>query len=394
MIELKIINYLLNIDNYNKYRIYINIDNNNKELIKLYKILDDMISSYNRSLTIEEFTLTVVAKDNSLEFLLGQIKDLPVAEEVVADVVKEMMDRSFAHKHALLAIEVSQGKKPMLDLIDNLTKIEEKKDVEDIEFVSDEAEAIYGGDEGRDGGIKFRLPSLRVALGGLHRGDFGIVFARPETGKTSFLCSEITYFAKQVSSPILFFNNEERSSKVKSRLHSASLGLTKEQILQDPSGRIEKYMELTKGNIKLVDQTGEKLHKSFVERIVREVKPAMIVFDQLDKVTGFGKEERDDLKLGAAYVWARALAKQYCPVIAVSQSAVSGEGKPWLFMDDMANAKTAKQAEADWILGIGKSHKVGLEHIRYLHLSKNKLTGIHAKTEVIIDAPTSRYKDI
>ena len=393
MIELNILKYLLDINNYNKYRIYITI-NNNKEIELLYNILDTMIESYNRTITVEEFRVTCVSKDSSLSFLIDQMESLPVAEEVVADVVKEMMHRSFAHQHALLAIEVSQGKKPMIDLIDNLNKVEDKKDVESIEFVSDDAEDIYGKDEERGGGLQFRLKSLRESLGGLHRGDFGFIFARPESGKTTFLASEVTHFASQTTQPILWFNNEERSEKVKSRLHSAALGLTKQEIMEDPDGHVQKYMDITKGNLKLVDQSGEKLHKKWVERIVKEVNPALIIFDQLDKITGFGKEEREDLKLGAAYIWARQIAKQYCPVIGVSQADVSAEGKQWLHMDNVANAKTAKQAEADFIIGIGKSHKLGLEHIRYLHLSKNKLTGIHAKMEVIIDAPTARYEDI
>ena len=394
MIELKILKYLLDINNYNKYRIFISIDINNKELNTLYSVLDTMMGSYERTITAEEFKMTAIARDDSLLFLIDQMNALPIAKEVVADVVKDMMHRSFAHQHALLAIEVSQGKKPMIDLIDSLTKVEDKKDVEDIEFVSDDAEEIYGSGEERSGGLQFRLESLRKSLGGLHRGDFGFIFARPESGKTTFLASEVTHFAAQVTQPILWFNNEERSEKVKSRLHSAALGLTKESIMKDTVGCVAKYMDITKGNIKLIDQSGEKLHKKWVERIVKELNPSLIVFDQLDKITGFGKEDREDLKLGAAYIWARGLAKQYCPIIGVSQADVSGEGKQWLHMDNVANAKTAKQAEADYIIGIGKSHKLGLEHIRYLHLSKNKLTGNHAKMEVIIDAPTARYEDI
>ena len=71
-------------------------------------------------------------------------------------------------------------------------------------------------------------------------------------------------------------------------------------------------------------------------------------------------------------------------------------------MANVANAKTAKQAEADWILGIGKTNDPGYEFVRFLHLSKNKLAGDedsdptlrHGKREVIIDPNVARYKDI
>ena len=392
MIELTILKYLLNIINYNKYRIYIKI-NDNKELDSLYKILDTMMGSYNRDLSVEEFRVATVSDDPKLGFLVDQMESNKVGQDVVQDVVKQMMERSWAHDHALLAIQVSQGKKDLVEVMDHLSKIEGNSNVEEIEFVSDDAEDIYGENES-SGGIKWRLASLNKSIGGLHTGDFGFIFARPETGKTTFLASEVTNFATQVEQPILWFNNEEGSEKVKRRLHSAALGLTKEEIKKDVVGNVKRYMEITKGNIKLIDQKAEKLHKKWVERIVKELKPSLIVFDQLDKIVGFTKTDREDLRLGAAYIWARGLAKEYCPVIGVCQADATGEGKQYLTMDNVANAKTAKQAEADYIIGIGCSHKLGLEHIRWLNLSKNKLTGMHSKIETIIDAPTARYGDI
>ncbi len=61
------------------------------------------------------------------------------------------------------------------------------------------------------------------------------------------------------------------------------------------------------------------------------------------------------------------------PVIAVCQADGSGEGVKWLNMGNVANAKTSKQAEADWILGIGKTNDEGLEYMRHFCISKNKL---------------------
>jgi hypothetical protein len=71
-------------------------------------------------------------------------------------------------------------------------------------------------------------------------------------------------------------------------------------------------------------------------------------------------------------------------------------------MANVADAKTSKQAEADWILGIGKVHDTGYERLRFLHLSKNKLMGDmdtdpkmrHGRWEVLIDPEIGRYRDI
>jgi hypothetical protein len=139
-----------------------------------------------------------------------------------------------------------------------------------------------------------------------------------------------------------------------------------------------------------------------VERVCRRYKPKLVIFDQIDKITGF-EADREDLKLGAMYQWAREIAKDLdCAVIGVCQADGSGEGQKWLTMGNVANAKTAKQAEADWIVGIGKVADVGYENLRYLNASKNKLAGDedtdptlrHGKREVLIRAEIARYEDI
>ena len=71
-------------------------------------------------------------------------------------------------------------------------------------------------------------------------------------------------------------------------------------------------------------------------------------------------------------------------------------------MENVANAKTAKQAEADWIMGIGKTHDVSEEYMRHLHLCKNKLTGDtdsdpnqrHGRSTVRILPDIARYEDL
>jgi hypothetical protein len=143
------------------------------------------------------------------------------------------------------------------------------------------------------------------------------------------------------------------------------------------------------------------VHKNTVESLCKQFKPSLVAIDQLDAIHGFNAD-RKDLQLGEIYRWARELAKEYCPVIGVSQADGSGDGVAWLSMANVADAKTAKQAHADWILGIGKKNDAGYENIRYLHLSKNKLSGgpetdpkqRHGKREVIIEAQIGRYTDI
>lgn len=269
------------------------------------------------------------------------------------------------------------------------------------DFVTDDLDILIN-DSITTPGLRWRLDTLNKMLGSLRKGDFGFVFARPETGKTTFLASEVTFMAEQLqddSGPILWLNNEEQGSKVMLRCYQASLGLDLSALYSNIEEHKKQFTKNTHGKIKLYDSG--IIHRTTVEKLCKQYKPSLIIFDQIGKVTGFNKD-REDLVQGAIYQWARELAKEYCPVVGVCQADGSGEGVRWLTMSNVADAKTAKQAEADWILGIGKVNDPGFDNLRFLHLSKNKLVGDpdtipdqrHGRREVLIEPHLARYKDI
>lgn len=183
------------------------------------------------------------------------------------------------------------------------------------------------------------------------------------------------------------------------RVYQAYFGITLEELLSNVPKYKQLFQEQTKGLFKLFDSSS--IDKRTVEKIAKKWKPALILFDQIDKIKGFDAD-REDLVLGSIYQWARELAKQYCPVIGICQADGTGENVRYLTMSHVANAKTSKQAEADWILGIGTIHDTGWESVRFLHLSKNKLMGDqdsdpklrHLKGEVLIQPEVARYKDM
>lgn len=311
-----------------------------------------------------------------------------------------MRNRAVAESLALTCYEYSQGNKTFQEIEECYHQFESLKPIQEIElpFADDSLENIYNT-MFKKPGLRWRMKSLNQSLGSLRKGDFGFIFARPETGKTSFLASEITYMAQQAESPILWFNNEERGSKVILRNYQAALGVTLTELLSDRRRCETKYREATKGNIRLIDSAS--IHRREVEKLVERLSPALVIFDQIDKIKGFDAD-REDLRLGSIYIWNRELAKGYCPSIGVCQADGTAEGERWLNMNHVANAKTSKQAEADWILGIGKTHDPNLEYIRHFNISKNKLTGDedsipelrHARWDVIFEPAIARYRDI
>jgi hypothetical protein len=69
----------------------------------------------------------------------------------------------------------------------------------------------------------------------------------------------------------------------------------------------------------------------------------------------------------------------------------------------MADSKTSKPSELDFIIGIGRTDKEGYENVRYINIPKNKLRGSidsvesmrHLKgKEVLIVPHLSIYQDM
>lgn len=319
---------------------------------------------------------------------------------VVEEMLNALARRSNLLQLAIQAYEAAEGKQSsesLHEIYESLSK-DAYQSEEQYQFVTDDLEELYAKTV-KEQGLRWRLKSLNQALGSLRKGDFGFVFARPETGKTTFLASECTHMASQASSPILWFNNEEQGEKVMLRCYQAALGASLEQLFASIGKAKEQFQRITGGRLKIVDQA--VLNRADVEKIVSGTNPALVVFDQIDKIAGFD-DDRDDLKLGAIYQWARQLAKQYCPVVGICQADGTAEGVKWLTMSHVSNAKTSKQAEADWILGIGRSNEVGYESVRHFNISKNKLVGDqdtlpdmrHGRWDVLIEPQIARYKDI
>lgn len=398
---------------YKKYQSYINIEYIKEvypDLFKIFLLLNNFRLNYPDSTSVGDFHAFVIEmarpspKERAkLEAILAPILASDVSVDAVESLCRSMARNAALQKMAVTAFEVIDKPEREAELrsLWELFQSNQSADApvgETYQFVTSDLEELYRRVI-QAPGLRWRLPSLNESLGSLRKGNFGFVFARPETGKTTFLADQVPFMAEQTTRPILWFNNEQVGDEVQIRIYQGTLGIPLEIMFSDIPRAKKEFLRLTGDRIKLIDEA--QIGRSFVERMCEAMNPALILFDQIDKITGFDND-REDLKLGAIYQWARELAKTYAPVIGVCQADGSGEGSKWLTMSNVANAKTAKQAEADWILGIGRTNEIGMEQVRHFHLSKNKLIGDsdtrhdrrHDRWDVLIEPELARYKDI
>jgi replicative DNA helicase len=414
LVEEQIINLFCKDRNlFTKYYKYVNINYikiNYSNIYKLFIVIEYYYNKYNNNnnITKQELELAYNAnyllKDSErkeLSDLLDRVLNLEITNpEEVVTLLEEHRRRCLAGDVARLALDVEDGQANVKDLLDKFTEFEHQEvQEEDIKFVDFDLESLYQSQVATPG-LRWRLNFLNKSLGSLRKGDFGFLFARPETGKTTFLASEISHMISQTDGDILWFNNEEQNKKVAIRCYQAVLGITTEELFSDRPKYMDLFYKKTGGRFKLVDDMEDATRASRIELVLKATNPALIIIDQIDKIKGF-KHDRNDLELKQIYQWAREMAKTYAPVIAVSQASGEAEGKLWLTMDMVDSSKTAKQGEADWILGIGKEQD-NTSRYRYLNISKNKLIGDadtlpelrHGSAQVLLKPDIARYEDL
>jgi replicative DNA helicase len=405
--ELSVLKAFLSYETWNEYNSYVKSSDFPEDLQGLYRCLDSWHKTQNEdSSDLHLLDLSNIYfsqnKGNKAFFekVFDNLDSYTPNLKTVRELLTSIKRNSVLRELSLASYDVVEGKKPyeaVQKLLASLGDTVEAAEEQESPFVTDDLSSLLDATY-KTPGLRWRLNALNRSLGSLRKGDFGFIQARPETGKTTFLASELTFMAEQADGPILLLNNEGVNEKLKARIYQAFLGVTMQELLADPARWDAIYNKAMKGKI-LIPKQGS-YSRWDVEKLCKRYKPALIAIDQLTKITGF-EGARDDLELGAKFQWGRDLAMEFAPVIGVSQADGQAENKKWLTMQHTANSKTSVAAEADWILGIGHIHDTGFEDFRFLNISKNKLLGDdrtdpalrHGKLTVKIDAPRARYVD-
>lgn len=265
-------------------------------------------------------------------------------------------------------------------------------------------------EEENDFGFHWPIDALNQSMRPLRPGDFGILAARVDQGKTSFIAHALSYFAPQVDKlfqcegrSIIILNNEGLGARINQRIAQATLNLS-----------IDEMVEARRAGRNLWDETvaawgGRKIittydvhdrPMSYLETIIRRTKPAVVVIDMLDVVPFDGEVgnggQRTDQILEAAYQRARIWAVKYgCVVLAASQLSAEAAGCLYPGLHNLSNSRTGKAGAADFVLMLGHSDEGALKTSRWLSLPKNKLSRAKfpkdPRIEVTFDGARSRF---
>lgn len=411
--EIVLIKLFLEKGSYLRYHKYVKSLSFEKEI----QVLLDTIGSYYKKypdkevINLEDFILffnianPILKSKTIFKELFSKLNSLEINKDLVISYLNSIIERHYASYMIEELTPVLEG--TSTDIIDNIANIyeeyqksivSEKRDKFE-KFVSQELDNLLSK-VAKGSGLKWRLGCLNNSIGELYGGSLGHVFARPETGKTTFIASEATNFISQLKDDeiIVWFNNEEAGTKVQLRIMCALLGATIHQI-RDHVKRAETALRAQQiDRLRVIDRASISVAE--IESILKEHNVRVVIIDQGDKVTFSGdKDMASHEKLKALYIKFRELAKTYnCDIITVGQADSMAEGKKWLNLNNMDSSKVGKPAEFDYVIGIGKeiSEKVSTNDTsRYIHVCKNKMNdGFHGRYTVNINPMIARYADL
>lgn len=383
-----------NKENLSKYKRYVKPHVVVKETMIILDGMERFYKSFSSISKIdwESFSAFLIADQSkrlSEDSLVKLRMTLSKAKEFVPhiaheEVVKTLIELDYLSKIVEECEKVKEGSSDLEHvhmLATNALKEVERYIEKDELFVTADLSGI--ADRISSSGYEWRLEALNRSLGPLRTGNFLIVAARVEVGKTTFLASEVSYIAEQLpkNRPVVWVNNEEESSVVFFRIVQAALGKSSKEIIEDSKDAMDKYQALMGGDKNKIRVTKDTNNIRDLETLFKEVNPGLIVFDQLDKVTGFRTDEPEHIMLGKIYKWARELARTYGPVIAASQlsaSAIDLKDPPFIGIDALRGSKTDKPGEADAVITLGKykdPQSTDEEMVRTINVPKNKLPG-------------------
>ena len=403
-LESKIVSFCLRKECYDRVKNVLTKDMFEGDWPAIWSTLVDVHSEYTRDLTGDElsalFTSTHPALPESTMGRYGVLLDSLTDKAGENFDLQETVIRDFWMRHrariiSQLSIDIFLGKS---NEFGELKRLIESSAEDSIKEKTTYTEVDMGLGELLDAltiepDFKFEWEPLQKNVPGLDRGHFGIIFARPETGKTTFVSFLAQMFLRQ-GLTVAVWGNEEPAIRTKLRIIQSYFEVTREELVRGRGNLSEVWAEEAASRLHVLDCVGTTIQE--IDDWCKINKPDVVFIDQLDKVKISGKFNRGDEKLKEIYLQAREIAKRNkCLVWGVSQASAEAEGTQHVEYQYLDNSKTGKAGEADLIIGIGRSNdRTPLNTERYICISKNKQNGWHGTFSVNIDIYRAKYQDI
>ena len=399
-IDRQVLGYCLNIDFFAKVKNKIDREMFDAELRDIFDTLVYSHTKYNRTLSVSELQgifndRNPAMPDSSrkrIQEIISQLVVVESCDDIHLDLVNNLWLRDKARQIGEKALEIFTGEndefgelRKLIDVVED-GRIGDKTTYTIVDKNLDELLTEEAGDND----FPFQFHLINEHIKGLDRGNLGIIFARPEVGKTTFCCFIASSYIKQ-GFQVVYWANEEPASRIKLRIIQSYFELTKDEMIEKRFDLLDRYRKEIEPYWVIMDSVGTSIEE--VDEYAKLNKPDIMFCDQLDKFRIKGEYNRGDERLKETYVTAREIAKRNdCLVWAVSQASYDAHDRQFIDYAMLDNSKTGKAGEADVIIGIGKTGSSEVDNVvRHICVSKNKVNGWHGMINVQIDVQKGVY---
>jgi len=400
-IDRQILGFCLSSDFFSKVSGIVNRDMFTREMRDVFDVIFHVHTEYGKDVTAGELSVMFndrnpampdSTREKAQELILMLDRGNPDNIDMHLDMVRNFWLRDRARIIGEKAIEIFTGESEEFGELRSLIETVEDGRISDrttYEEVTDDLNELLDAHTGEpDFPFEFGLINERV--NGLDRGNLGIIFARPEVGKTTFCCFLAASYVR-AGHKIVYWANEEPAEKIKIRLIQSFFNITRKELEENRGKYIPMYEREIMPHLKVMSAVGMSVEE--VDSYAKLNKPDIMFCDQLDKFRISGEYNRGDERLKETYVYAREIAKRNKLLFwAVSQASNDGHDRQFIDYNMMDNSKTGKAGEADIIIGIGKTGSSDVNNIvRHICVSKNKINGWHGPIDAQIDVQRGVY---
>ena len=400
-IEAQVLGYMLDYDFYNRVK---NIVTRDMFEGRYATVFDSITYGHKKSaVTLHPSQLAAVVADrnpatplSAMEELYNIVNNLPThmseAGDLEMDVVKNFWVRDRARQIGEKAIAIFTGESEHFGELKTLIDMVEDGRMSDKTTYSemDKGFSQLIQEETGEPDFPFEWQLLGEHLSGMDRGNLGILFARPEVGKTTF-CAFLAAGYIKLKQRVVYWANEEPAEKIKIRIIQSYFAATRFEMRTDEENLARRYEEEIEPYLIVMDSVGTSMDE--LNEYAQLNEPDVMFCDQLDKFRIGGEFNRGDEKLKEIYVTAREIAKRNKLLLwSVSQASFEAHDRQFIDYAMLDGSRTGKAGEADVIIGIGKTGTSEEENtVRHICISKNKLNGWHGMFTSHIDVQRGVY---
>jgi len=400
-IDKQVLGFVLDNDFFTKVSNIVTRDMFTGEMRDVFDVISYAHTQYGTSVNVRELgalfndrnpAMPDSTREKAQDLIAGLEAGTPDKHDLYLDLVNNFWLRDRARQIGEKAIEIFTGESEDFGSLRQLIDVVEDGRISDkttYSVVEDDIDTLLDENAGEPD-FPFEFELIREHVPGLDRGNLGILFARPEVGKTTFCCFLAASYIRQ-GFKVTYWANEEPAKKIKLRIIQSFVGTTKDEMKAGRQRLRTVYAQEIAPYLTIMDSVGTSVEEA--DDYAKLNKPDVMFMDQLDKFRIGGEYNRGDERLKETYVMAREIAKRNdCLVWAVSQASYEAHDRQFIDYSMLDNSRTGKAGEADIIIGIGKTGASDVTNtVRHICISKNKINGYHDMINANIDVQRGVY---